>query len=491
MIAKDAKSAAGPMILPLKRAVSLIALATLTSGCAMMPREKPTPPPVPVAWTEATTLASGDESAALANWWTGFNDPLLDQLVAEGLTRSPTVRQATLRVVEARAQSTRTLGAYAPEVSGTARGQFTRSINGPPLVGASGTEIEQGIGSYGGTVSWEIPLFGRLQAAAIGAKANARGALADERGAKVTLVADLAQAYVDLRTAQNRRDALQEAAGLSADLAKILRVGADAGFTAEADAQDALREAEQNLSQVPDSEVAAKSAINRISTLRARAPGTEDPGVEGQLEATHNVPTIDLAGAPAAPADLIRLRPDIAGAEADAVVAAAQVGISRADILPRLSLSGSILSSGSIEGSPLAVSAMTGSLTPLITIPLLDWGQRAAAVRGNKAAFQRALIQYESTVNQGVSEASLALTQLSQGAERLRAARAAEAAAEKTATGRRAAYGAGIVSLTDRLRADQQLLAARLTRIQAESQAASAAISVYRAFGGGPPDLTK
>jgi NodT family efflux transporter outer membrane factor (OMF) lipoprotein len=489
----DAKGFAGPMNAraTLFRAASALALAGLSAGCVTMPHERPTPPPLPAAWTEAKTLAGGDETAALENWWTGFHDPLLNQLVAEGLTRSATVRQAALRVTQARAQSQQTLGAYAPQISGQARGQFTRSINGPPLIGAGGAEVEQGIGSYGATVSWEIPLFARIHAASIGAKANTRGALADERGAKVALAADVAQAYVDLRTAQNRRAALGEAADLAAELARILRTSADAGITAEADAQDALREAESDRAQVADAEVQTRSAINRLSLLRARAPGTEDPALEAKLEAADQIPTIELAGAPAAPADLIRLRPDVAGAEADAIVAAAQVGISRTDILPRLNLTGSILGSRNIEGAALAENSLTGALTPLITIPLLDWGTHAAAVRANKAAFQSALIQYQSTVNQGVSEASNALTQLSQGAERLEAAKAAEAAAEITARGRRAAYDAGISSLTDRLRADQQLLAARLTRIQAESQSASAAIAVYRAFGGGPPDMGK
>jgi multidrug efflux system outer membrane protein len=474
---------------PWVRLAGTIALAGAAAACTTMPHQRPTPPPLPAAWTEATTLEKGGEQAALTNWWTGFNDPLLDQLVAEGLKRSPSVRQAALRVTESRAQGWQTLGNYAPQISGQARGAFNRSINGPSLPGFKGPEIEQGVGSYGTAISWEIPLFARIQAAAIGANANSRSALADERGAKVALAADVAQAYVDLRTAQNRRTALKEAASLGQELARILRTSADAGFASNADAEDARRQAESNNAQVPDVEIQARQAINRIAVLRSHAPGADDAQVVARLEETQNVPTIALAGAPAAPADLIRLRPDVAGAEAQAMLAAAQVGIARTDILPRLTLSGSILSSRNIEGSALLEHAMMGALTPLITIPLLDWGTHAATIRADKSQFQRALITYESTVNQGVSEASLALTELSEGSERLRASRAAEQAAEATARGTRASFGAGIASLTDRLRADEQLLVARLARIQAENQAASAAIAVYRAFGGGPPDF--
>jgi NodT family efflux transporter outer membrane factor (OMF) lipoprotein len=477
---------------------ALLAGATLASGCALMPRERPTPPPVPNAWTEADTAAA---PVSLTDWWKGFSDPTLDQLVAEGLERSPTVRQAVLRVREARAQGRQTLTAYLPEIDGTGRGQYTRSIQGPGLLGStlSGVggggaftpEQEQAIGSYGATASWEIPLLARLTAAVTGARANTRAAIEDVRGAKVTLVADIASAYVDLRTAQNRRDALRRGAELAVSLADILQKSADAGITAPADAADARRQAESTKAALADIEIATRQAANQLALLRAHAPGTEAPDVAAVLDERAPVPTIALAAAPAAPADLVRLRPDIARAEAQAIVAAAEVGLSRSDLLPRLALTGSLLASDNLIGNALSQPVTQAQVIPTVTIPLLDWGKRFAAIDQNKARFQEALISYEATVNQGVAEASAALTELTQGEQRLAAARAAEAAAAATAKGRRASFDAGITSLTDRLRADQQLLDAEQQRIQAESSAAKAAIDVYRAFGGGPPDIAK
>lgn len=465
------------------RATAAVGLLGLAAGCSTMPSEKPTPPPMPTAWSEAPTYFPAN-APPLTSWWESFNDPILDQLVAEGLERSPNVRQALTRVTEARAQNQQTFGAFLPNIDGTARGSFTRDVDGPAE--------DKGTGSYGATVSWEIPLFARIQAAGIGARANRVVAESDMRGARATLTADLAQAYVDLRAAQNRREALREAAQIATEVARLTRISADAGFASNADAEDARRQAESTNSQVPDIEIEARRAINQIALLRAYAPGTDK--LADQLTGTAAVPTFPLSSAPAAPADLIRLRPDVASAEASAVVAAAQVGAARADILPRLSLTGSILNTQQLVGAAVSSGGSStegtfATANPVITIPLLDWGQRFAAVRARKAQFERALINYESTINKGVSEASIALTQLTQGAERLRAARAGEEAADATARGLRASYDAGIASLTDRLRADQQLLDARLRRIQAESQQAGAAIAVYRAFGGGPPDM--
>lgn len=480
-------------------AVTLLAGASLLAGCSTMPRERAVAPPLPSAWPVAASDAA--TPAALTNWWNGFSDPTLDKLVEEGLERSPSVRLAYLRLKEARGQSRQTFGTFLPEISATGRAQYTRSINGPGLfgstlggVGGGATitpEREQAIGSYGASVSWEIPLFARLEAAAIGASANRRAAIEDVRGAHVALAADIANAYVDLRTAQNRLAALREGADLAEQLAGIVKTSADAGIASPADAADARRQAETTKASLSDIEIAKTVAANQLSLLRAHAPGTEASEIDAALAAAAPAPTIALAAAPAAPADLLRLRPDIARAEAQATLAAAQVGVSRADLLPQLNLTGSLITSENLIGNPLSQLTTQAVATPIISIPLLDWGRRFAAVSVSRARFDQALISYESTVNNAIAEGVATLTQLDQGEKRLAAARAAESAAEITANGFRASYGAGIASLTDRLRSDQQLLDAQLARITAESAAAKAAIGVYRAFGGGPPDLSE
>jgi NodT family efflux transporter outer membrane factor (OMF) lipoprotein len=486
------------------RAVLLAAAsAGALAGCSMMPRARPTPPPLPSAWPINAQTPAPDQTqpAALTDWWAGFSDPTLDKLVDEGLTRSPSVRQALLRLKAARAQNRQTFGAFLPEIDATGRVQYTRSIAGPGLFGSTiggvgGTatitpQKEQAIGSYGPSVSWEIPTFARLEAAAIGAKANTRASVADVRGARAALAGDVANAYIDLRTAQNRLSALREGAVIAQQLADIVKTSAGAGIASPADAADALRQAQTTEASLADAEIAVRVAENQLSLLRGYAPGTEPEGVQAALDTPGPVPTITLAGAPAAPADLVRLRPDIARAEAQAIVAAAQVGASRADLLPRLNLTGSLTTSDNLIGNALSAVTTQAVAAPAITIPLLDWGKRFATIAGNKAQFEIALINYESTVDQGVAEAVAALTQLEQGQMRLTAARAAESAAEITANGFRASYAAGIASLTDRLRSDQQLLDARQQRIQAQSAQAKAAVAVYRAFGGGPPDLSE
>lgn len=474
--------------------------AALVAGCSTMPDRKAEPPPLPANWEDVGTQA---DEAALVNWWRGFEDPTLDRLVAEGLAEGPTAKLAALRLKQARALARQTASDFLPQVTGTGAASYTRVVDGPDLTGSfqsfvtgggAGrltTEPEQMIGNYGPQATWEIPLFGRIEASAIGSRANTRAAIEDLRGARAALAADIAQAYVDYRAGQQRLSALEESATLSDQLARIVQTGAEAGFNSPADAADARRLAEATRALTPDAFLAARRAAATLATLRGKAPGAEADDLRAVLQAKGPVPAYPLIEkAPAAPADLLRLRPDIAQAEANTLVAAARLGIARQDLLPQFRITGGLDITDNIIGSAVPERLAQVSATPTISIPLFAWGRRIAAIRGRDAEFEQALVNYEVVVARAVGEASLALASLKQGEIRLDAARKAETAAEVTARGLRASQEAGIASLADRIRAEQQLLDARVSRIAAEQSQASAAIQVYRAFGGGPPALS-
>lgn len=449
-----------------------------------MPSERAEAPPLPSVWRDAPQGAE----QPVTDWWRSFNDPALNQLVDEALADGPTVQLAVSRVREARALSYSTITQYLPQLQATGSGQYSRIVEGAVPVGA---EREQMSGSYGAQVTWEVPLF-TLGATAQGARANAQSALADLRGARVSLVADVAQAYVDLRAAQASYAALQRSVQTADELAQILDTSYRAGIVSEADAANARRLAEATRARLPGLVIEQRRAENVLAVLRGRAPGTETEAARAAMEAENApVPHLELAAAPAAPADLIRLRPDVARAEAQTLLAAAQLGAARADLLPRINLTGAITTTDALIGNPTGAGLTLATGTPFISMPLFDWGQRFAVSRQRDAQFDQSLITYRQTVTQAVAEASNALVALDQGRLRLNSARTAEQAAETTARGSRAAYSAGIQSLQDRLQVEQQLIDSTVTRINAEAQQASAAIATYRAFGGGPAIETR
>lgn len=460
-------------------ALAVALAAWMLAGCITMPSQRAENPPLPSVWRDAPQGAE----LPVTDWWEEFNDAALNQLVNEALAEGPSMQLAVSRVREARALSYATITQFLPEITATARGDYNRAIDGPLL---SGVDRESISSTYGAQVSWELPLFA-VGATTVGARANTQSALADFRGSQVALVADVAQAYVDLRAARASYTALSRSVETADELARILATGASAGFTSEADAADARRLAEATRARLPGLVIEARRAENVLAVLRGRAPGTEDPATQAILDvADAPVPHLELTSAPAAPADLLRLRPDVARAEAQTLIAAAQLGVARADMLPRLNFTGSINITDAVTGSPISAGTTLAGATPFISIPLFDWGRRLAVARQRDAQFDQSLIQYQQTVTQAVAEGSNALVALEQGRLRLESARRAEEAAEVTARGSRAAYGAGIQSLSDRLRIEQQLIDASLTRIDAEAQSARAAIATYRAFGGGP-----
>lgn len=457
------------------RTGALAVVALGAAACSTMPSERAEAPPLPAAWADAPVGADIE----LSEWWRKFNDPELTRFVAEALANGPSLQLAASRVEEARGQSRSTVAQYLPQLTLSGQGQYSRAVGSDTPAGEFATA------SYGPQVSWEIPLFAQIQAAVVGARANEQIAQSDYRGARVALAADTAQAYVDYRAARASYAALAQSVESADELARILQTSANAGFVSASDAADARRLAESTRARLPGLVIEARRAENALSILRGITPGTENDAARAVLNAQAAVPSLPLNQAPAAPADLLRLRPDVARAEANTLFAAAALGTARAQLLPRLNLTGSLTTTETILGVGLGADGPSVSATPFISIPLFDWGQRLGQIRVNDARFDQALIQYRQTVMQAVGEASLSLTSLEQGRLRLNSSRIAEEAAEATLRGSRAAYDVGIQSLTDRLRSEQQAIDARLSRIDAERAQASAAISTYRAFGGG------
>ena len=140
--------------------------------------------------------------------------------------------------------------------------------------------------------------------------------------------------------------------------------------------------AESTRTRLPGLVIEERRAENVLSVLRGRAPGTESAETQAILSAANApVPYLDLAPAPAAPADLLRLRPDVARAEAQTLLSAAQLGAARADLLPRLNLTGAINVTDALIGNPSGAGVTLATGTPVISMPLFDWGQRFAVSR--------------------------------------------------------------------------------------------------------------
>lgn len=421
------------------------------------------------------------ESAA---WWARFSDPVLDDLVREALTESISVRTANQRIIEARSTGRATIAGFAPRISASISTDTDFAIEGPKLVNASGGTEDRQTNQIGALrSSWEIPLFGRVSSALTASRAGNVGAAADLDAAKIAVIGDIAAAYIDLRNGQQSVAYLQDDLARADRLTAIAESRSGVGLISLADASQARSQAAAVRGRLPDAILRMRATLDRLAILRGVMPGSLDQRLApiDNFAFKTDAPAID-----AVPANFVRRRLDVKRAEQNALLAAAQVGVSRADLYPSVSITGSITSLVSLAGGALGANLRRGNVTPAIDIPLFALGQRRAALRTSDARFQQALLQYRATTLSAVAEGQAALTGYDQARVRAQASLDGEDAAQVRHTATSAAFDAGIVSFKDRLEAERDLANARQSRLSSQAQFSDAAIGLYRTFAGSP-----
>jgi outer membrane protein, multidrug efflux system len=419
-----------------------------------------------------------------AAWWARFSDPVLDGLVREALTESLSVQQANQRLLEARATGRATIAGFAPRVNGNISTDTNYAIEGPKLVNVNGgPEDRQTTQASGIRTSWELPLFGRVSSALAGSRAGIVGAQADIEAAKIAVIGDIAAAYIDLRNAQLSVAYLQEDLARADRLAAIGVARSGAGLISLAEASQAQSQAAAVRERLPDAILRMRGTLDRLAILRGVMPGSLDTRLApvADFAFKSDAPVVDVI-----PANFVRRRLDVSRAEQNAVLAAAQVGVSRADLYPSVSITGSITSLASLAGGALGADVRRGSVTPAVDIPLFALGQRRAALKTSNARFQQALLQYRATTLGAVAEGQSALTNYGQSRDRAQASLTAERAAQVRHTATTSAYEAGILSFKERLEADRDFANARQSRLSSQAQFSDAAIGLYRTFAGAP-----
>ena len=470
------------MVRNLKSAAALTGVflaAAAASGC-LSPQVKPVTGPVADRFAEPDSETA---PADLALWWRAFDDSLMNQVVDEAFAQNITLKQAVLRVREARGLGRQTLSGVLPTLDAKGSASSTEALRGQDLFSSErGLEPRQAYYSFGPSASWEVPLFGQIQSAALGYRGTIRAATAAARGARASLAAEAAQAYVDLRAAQARADLLEQSARALEAIRAANQKQVDAGILAKGDFARTISLSANARARAEVAKAVVRTSLDRLAVLRGMAPST-DP-LEAELAKPAPAP-IFKAGAPrSTPANLLRARADIAQAEGEALQASAQVGAARNALLPQLNLGGQINVLDNIKGAPLPGDQTQAALSASISMPLFDWGSRLANVSVQKSRFEVSLLSYRDTVNRAVAEAQGALSTFARTQDAALLSHEAEAAAIERDNAQAALYRVGISSLNDRLDATNDLISARLDRASADADAAAAAISVYRAFGG-------
>jgi multidrug efflux system outer membrane protein len=465
----------------------LVLLAGI-GGCMVGPTYRPPQVAVPAAWSEGPPTGAEARTAAIAQWWTTFKEPMLESLIARAVQSNLDLRTAAARVREARALRGVTAADLWPtiNVSGSYTRQRSRESaftlpSGAVSGAAGGGNLTQDLFQTGFDASWEIDLFGSVRRSIEAADADLAASQEALRDTLVSLLAEVARNYVEVRGVQRRLAIAQENITSQQETLTLTRARFTAGLTSELDVVQAASQLATTQSQVPTLETSLKQGLHRLGVLLGQEPGA----LLTELSRAAPIPTAPPDGPVGLPAELLRRRPDVRQAERQLAAATARIGVAEADLYPKLSLTGS-LGLESVKLADLATGASRfWSIGPTLSWPIFDAGRIRANIAVQDARTEQQLTTYEQTVLTSLEEVENALVAYSR--EQVRHAQLAEA----VEANRRAVelsnelYIRGLGDFLNVLDSQRALFASESDLAQSEATVSTNLVALYKALGGG------
>jgi NodT family efflux transporter outer membrane factor (OMF) lipoprotein len=470
----------------LKNGIGWIALGLGLAGCAVGPDYRK-PDTTLAPFHNVAPLAAGRQTASpeLATWWTGFHDPVLVSIVNQALAQNLDLAASLARVEQSRAAARGAGAELYPTLdfdgSATRQRQSLQSPLGSLGRNLPGYDRNQKELVAGTQASWEIDLAGGLRRGAAAARAQAEAAEAEHAGTRISVVAEAADAYMQIRGYQARLAVANEQVSTDERLLALVSLRQRLGDADEREAAQAQALLKQARASIPLLRIALEAQFNRLDVLMGNQPGTG----AAQLATVVSIPELPTVRNSIAPADVLRRRPDIIAAERRLAAANERIGQAVADYYPKVSLSGA-LGFDSISGQHMFTgSAFQPSIGGLVRWRLFDFGKIDAEVAQARGADAQSLAEYRLAVLRACEDVENALIARSQTE-----VRNDELSGEVTALTRardlsESAYKSGAITLTDVLDANRELLTARDALNATQADSARAAVSLFRSIGGG------
>ena len=425
------------------------------------------------------------DKVSIDEWWLGFNDAMLSEVVKRALDQNLDLAASIARVEQARAAAAGAGAALLPSATLNASASYERqSLRSASGAGASQLPgFSRGIHDYsvGPSASWEIDLFGGLRRASGAAQADAQAAEADHVGTRVIVAADAADAYLQIRGYQARLSVARQQIADDEHLLKLVRDRYTAGSATGREIAQADALLKQARASVPPLVIGLEQQLNRLDVLMGAQPGT----YAQQLGQVREIPSIPAVPGNSEPTEMLRRRPDIIAAERRLAASSERIGVAVSEYYPKFSLSAAMGFDSLTPGHLFGGDAATRSAGLGLRWRLFDFGRVDAEVAQAKGRNAEALAVYRQSVLRAAEDVEDSLTVLVQ--TQLRASQVQEQvdALVKARDLSEQAYRSGSITLTDVLNADSQLLSARDELDSSRANAARAAVGVYRALGGG------
>jgi NodT family efflux transporter outer membrane factor (OMF) lipoprotein len=449
--------------------------------------------PVPSSFREISPSAGTTPlPAETTPWWKVFGDATLDALVERAAKNNLDVRLAASRIAEARAAAGVARSALLPEVGQTTsasriRGGFSQGIVrvGGASPGQSGSSFvspfETSIIQTGFDTRWEIDLFGSLRKNWNAAKSEALAAEETQRDVLLSVTAEVARHYVELRGAQQRLEIAEKNRDAQRETLQLTRTRAAAGLTSQLDVERQAAQLAVTEAVIPSLQSAVAQTIHRLGVLLGEDPGALYPDLEPRASLPAAPPEVPVG----VPSELLKRRPDIRRAEAEIAAAIARAGAARRDLFPKFVLTG--LSGRQATGaSGLTLGAGNFfAIGPGVQLPIFTGGRIRSNIAVQEAKWEQSLRRYEQEVLAALEETESALAAYRREQERHGSLYAAVSASRTAVALARELYLAGLGDFLSVLEAQRAQFAAEDDLMRSETALRGHLIALYKALGGG------
>ena len=422
------------------------------------------------------------DPAKLARWWECFSSAQLKSLVERSIEGNRDLKIAASRVREAKALRRVSRAGMAPSIDIGASGR--RSRNSERVEFGFGGERESTFFDVGADASWELDLFGGVRRGVEASDADLAAAIEGGREVLVSLVAEVASSYIELRSYQERIAVVEGAIRSQRDTAELIKTRMDAGLSAELEYRQALAQVSLRESRLPALKAGERRAMYRLGVLVGGFPdalSSELIVADAQTGAETVIPI-------GAPGELLLRRPDLRRAERELAAATARIGVETANLYPRLTLNGSFAFEAADPGRVFDMNARSWNLGPAIRWNLFDGGRTRARVMAADERAQAALIAFEQSFALAIEETENALVAFTQEDSKLRSLSEAEQSNTRAVELAQERYKSGVGGFIDVLDSQRTLYDTQEELSAGKANALLAYVSIYRSLGGGWSD---
>lgn len=467
----------------MRPAIVMVAVCfALLAGCAVGPNYQPPKTDVSTQWTSPLGGGETNRPPNLAAWWRNFNDTNLDSLMTTAVESNLTLRVAEAHVLEARAEQGVVSGSLWPSVGSSA--SYSRNRYGanefPPLTGFS-IPLDYNLYDAGFDAAWELDIFGGTRRAVQAANAEAGAAEFNRQDVLISLLAEVARNYITARGFQQRLAITRQNIRVQQDILDLTSNRFQNGLSSDLDVQQSQALLSYTVAGVPSLETGFDQAVYHLAILLGQQPGAllDEMSTEKPIPLTPPEVPVGL------PSDLLQRRPDVQRAERDLAAATARIGVAKADLFPKFSLTGFAGLESVSAGNWINYASHYWSAGPTVQWELFEAGRIRANVRVQDARQEEALNTYQQTVLVALENAENALTGYAREQVRRESLSESVEANQQALKLSTQLYKSGLADFLHVLDSERSLYAAQDALVQSDQTVSLDLVQLYKALGGG------